>query len=551
MKYLIFIKISLVFFICLFIITSISFVSAAEVSLKANGKIAFASNSDGNFEIYVMNSDGSGQTRLTSNNARDKHPRWSPDGTKIAFSSDRDGNYEIYVMNADGSGQTRLTNNNTEDARPSWSPDGSKIAFNSMRDGNNEVYIMNADGSGQTRLTNNNSGNHRPSWSPDGSKIIFESNRDGNAEIYVMKPDGSGQTRIINNNAKDEHPFWSPDGTKITFNSDRDGNAEIYVMNADGSGQTRLTSNNASDEDPDWQSLYVTSFQQTGVGSDFTGNILTVDSVSYAINQLPTSLPWNPGTSHTFSWTSPLTVSADKRYVWSSSSGLSTEKSGTLVATSKGDLITASYIAQYYVRFKAASGGSVAQSSNWYNASTTIAISATPSAGYKFSSWTVTGDVSVTDTASQNTTVIVNGTGDITANFAVAIYTVNASAGSGGSISPSGSIAVNHGGSQSFTITPNAGYNIADVLIDGSSGGAVSSYSFTNVVANHTITVTFAPSSTAPSTSTSTTSTPPSATSNAKKTNWGLIIGIIIVVVVIVLIIFFVLLRRRKSKEQS
>jgi len=176
---------------------------------------------------------------------------------KIAFNSDRDGNWEIYVMNPDGSGQTRLTNNNYNDKWPSWSPDGTKIAFSRDLNGNWEIYAMNADGSGETRLTNNNYAEELATWSPDGTKIVFSSNRDGNYEIYVMNADGSGQTRLTNNNYDDAHNSWSPDGTKIAFLSDRDGNYEIYVMNADGSGQTRLTNNNAGDViyGSAWQSL--------------------------------------------------------------------------------------------------------------------------------------------------------------------------------------------------------------------------------------------------------------------------------------------------------
>ena len=85
----------------------------------------------------------------------DRDPAFSPDGPKIAFWSHRDGNEEIYVMNADGSGQTRLTNNAVGDGQPAFSPDGSKIAFTSAPDGNRAIYVMNADGNGQTRLTNN------------------------------------------------------------------------------------------------------------------------------------------------------------------------------------------------------------------------------------------------------------------------------------------------------------------------------------------------------------------------------------------------------------
>ena len=100
------------------------------------GKIAFASDRDGNFEIYVMNPDGGGLTRLTEDAAEDTQPTWSPDGTRIAFVSNRDGNREIYVIGADGSGLTRLTNNTAEDIEPAWSPSltNQQIAFVSHRE---------------------------------------------------------------------------------------------------------------------------------------------------------------------------------------------------------------------------------------------------------------------------------------------------------------------------------------------------------------------------------------------------------------------------------
>ena len=90
--------------------------------------------------------------------------RLEPDGSRITFASDRDGKAEIYVMNADGSDQTRLTNNPANDGSPAWSPDGSRIAFTSDRDSNDEIYVMNADGSDQTNLTNNPAWDFSPDW---------------------------------------------------------------------------------------------------------------------------------------------------------------------------------------------------------------------------------------------------------------------------------------------------------------------------------------------------------------------------------------------------
>ncbi len=85
---------------------------------EPTGKIAFASDRDGNFEIYVMNPDGSGLFRVTDNPAEDTQPSWSPDGTRLAFVSNRDGNKEIYVVGATGGAATRLTNNAAEDFDP-------------------------------------------------------------------------------------------------------------------------------------------------------------------------------------------------------------------------------------------------------------------------------------------------------------------------------------------------------------------------------------------------------------------------------------------------
>src|SRR4051812_44668091 len=138
-----------------FVIALVCAISAQAGYPGTNGKIVFQSNRDGNVEIYTMNNDGTGQTRLTVNGAQDSNPVWSPDGTKIAFTSSRDGNFEVYSMNADGSAQTRLTTMADDDFQPTWSGDGTKIAFASRRDGNYEIYTMNANGTSPTRLTFN------------------------------------------------------------------------------------------------------------------------------------------------------------------------------------------------------------------------------------------------------------------------------------------------------------------------------------------------------------------------------------------------------------
>ena len=219
-------------------------------------RIAFTSRRDGHHEIYVMNPDGTGQTRLTATAANSFGPVWSPDNSKILFHSDRDGNQEIYVMDANGAGQIRLTNESGLDAAPSWSPDGRHIAFVRGQAGQGmlserlEIWIMGPDGSGQTRLTNNTVFEGWPTWSPDGGLIAFETERDGNFEIYVMKPDGSKQTRLTHSTEEDRGPSWSPDGRMILFERGRP--RDIFVINADGTGETRITAAPAWDFVPQW-----------------------------------------------------------------------------------------------------------------------------------------------------------------------------------------------------------------------------------------------------------------------------------------------------------
>jgi Tol biopolymer transport system component len=213
--------------------------------------VAFVSDRDGNFEIYVMKSDGSDILQFTSTQTNPGNGRaaWSKDGSRIAW----DFGSEIYVMNADGSAQTRLTDDRFSDLAPSWSPDGRRLAIWSSRDSDWEIYTMNADGSGGlTRVTYSPGSDSQPAWSPDGKRIAFTSFRDRNLEIYVVNVDGSGTTRLTNDLADDSDPAWSADSTQIAFTSERDGNAEIYVMNADGSGLARLTQNSADDRAPSW-----------------------------------------------------------------------------------------------------------------------------------------------------------------------------------------------------------------------------------------------------------------------------------------------------------
>jgi Tol biopolymer transport system component len=232
-------------------------------------RIAFKSRRDRNNELYVMNWDGSDQTRLTSTfQISEGQPAWSPDGRRLLYRQTADNpivqNADIWQIDVNpASPNPRPVLQRTGDERyPSFSPDGTKIVFRGDLDlvdhsGDEELYVMNADGTNVVQLTRNAAFESGPAFSPDGRRIVFESARDsGDAlrlDVYVMDADGSDVRRLTADPAHDEGPIWSPDGRQILFTSDRDGQQEIYGMNAHGGGLRRLTHDPAREESPDWQ----------------------------------------------------------------------------------------------------------------------------------------------------------------------------------------------------------------------------------------------------------------------------------------------------------
>jgi TolB protein len=199
-----------------------------------SGRIAFD-----NFEdVWAIDADGTGLTRLTHRPGPDFDPSWSPDGRRIAYRSERRGEPEIWVMNADGTGQRRLA----AGLSPAWSPDGSLIAFS----GRAGLSVMRPDGTG-LRVLPDTQGGEYPSWSPDSSRIAFNSNLTGDHVMYIAQADGS---KVVDLSRVGEgwQVDWSPDGRSILFTSHRDhpdNYTDVYVMRPDGSAVRRLTHNRA------------------------------------------------------------------------------------------------------------------------------------------------------------------------------------------------------------------------------------------------------------------------------------------------------------------
>jgi Tol biopolymer transport system component len=223
-------------------------------------KILFTSARDGNWELYVMDTDGTNLQRLTHNQVIDVEGKWSPDGNKILFTSGEDfDNYEIYQMDADGSNVIRLTNNSVPEMCAEWSPDGSLISFVSSGNGE-DIFLMDSDGNNKRPLVTRALHDFDPSWSPDGKYIAFQTAYDNNNDEIAVVEIATGEiTRLTTTLGWDSTPCWKADSVNSFFpgviafsNTPPDDNNEIYIINADGTGLQRLTNRPGRDAGPSW-----------------------------------------------------------------------------------------------------------------------------------------------------------------------------------------------------------------------------------------------------------------------------------------------------------
>jgi Tol biopolymer transport system component len=204
----------------------------------------------GDLDLYALDSNSLVLTNLTQHAGNDCCGTWFPDGQRVAFLSDRDGDggFEIYVMNADGSAQTRLTHDSAVAAVPIISPDGAEILYTTRRGSTYNVYVMGADGSNRITLAADTTPSFAFAWSPRGDQIAFGAGH----HLILARPDGSSRLQIVGDTVLDSTKafaagaVFSPDGGRLAFNWYPGRNPGVvqtppYVLtldvsNIDGSG---------------------------------------------------------------------------------------------------------------------------------------------------------------------------------------------------------------------------------------------------------------------------------------------------------------------------
>lgn len=257
-------------------------------------QIAFASNRNGNYDIFLLNQAGE-IVNLTQNPAEDIHPAWSPSGDKIIFSSLRSGSYyQIFTMNPDGSNVQQIGTIAGNAGYPHFSPNGSQISY--MRASvtvpiclwNWDVWVMNANGTNQQQITTHIGGDLYPNWTPDGKIIYGGCHNFIDSDLYIIDPNTGVETQVNSWLFSNEWgAVYSPDSASIAFNSDYDVNVEIFVATLSQGTAFNLTQNSADDlaaswhPDPDIPPVTYSSI--SGRVTDKTGN--PIPSVFISTNE--------------------------------------------------------------------------------------------------------------------------------------------------------------------------------------------------------------------------------------------------------------------------
>lgn len=208
-------------------------VTSTSTSTQEAGMIVF-SMADGLYtHLFAYNPAWLTPSRLTAYDWNDRDPAISPDGTQLAFASDRDGQWDIYILDFKTDGLTRITNTQTYDGEPAWSPDGQYLIYETLNGEHLDLIIQSVSDpeSAPIQLTSDAGNNFSPDWSPNGQLIAFVTDRAGRDQIWtanLQKPDERYQVIAASDEADFTHPDWSPDGTKLAWES-KDPEQEIQM----------------------------------------------------------------------------------------------------------------------------------------------------------------------------------------------------------------------------------------------------------------------------------------------------------------------------------
>jgi len=210
--------------------------AAADADAFVVGDMLAVSNRSGKLGIYqALVGKPDSLVQILADSGDNVDPALSPDRTRIAFSSNRgssEGNYDLYIMDADGSNVRRVFSAAGNDGEPAWTPDGTRLVFTGTRNGVPQIFSIPADSADASpvALTTSAGGNQNPAVSPDGRSIAFVSIRDGAPRIYRMALDGSNQARATTGALREGSPGFYSNGDLAFGVEKKKGSREWRVM---------------------------------------------------------------------------------------------------------------------------------------------------------------------------------------------------------------------------------------------------------------------------------------------------------------------------------
>ena len=219
-------------------------------------------------------------TRLTDNDAADRTPVWSPDGSRLIYVSDEAGDDDLYLVNANGGNSLQITRSAEHDRTPAWSPDGSQVAFARETANGSDVMtfntacISNPEGCESGLRTLVGGGYDRePAWSADGRRLALSTAAFPGlpTAIGVLKPGDDEVRPLVGTGLTDFSPAWSPDGRWIAFASNRSGDYDLWAMSPDGGAVVQITRSTTVEVQPKWSpdGAFIVFASDRRAGTDF------------------------------------------------------------------------------------------------------------------------------------------------------------------------------------------------------------------------------------------------------------------------------------------
>jgi len=197
-----------------------------------------------------------GPKNLTSSDSNERYPRWSPDGNSLLFESDRSGNWDVYVVNSNGSELRPLAASPDAERFPTWAPDGSRIAFVVQDSLSSKLAVLELSDSSVTIFEPHESGSLLfLDWAPESDRLAYTLQSEESLNLYVFDLDTQVSSVLREGEFRSLWPRWSPDGSVISYFSRMDTEGEddeVYVISLADSLVRRITTRVGHDFCPTW-----------------------------------------------------------------------------------------------------------------------------------------------------------------------------------------------------------------------------------------------------------------------------------------------------------